>query len=468
MAVLAWLPTDCRLYRQEFPDLQAVTFDLPRSRERETHRVDRGYTHNTNVLMMVTGVSLSLSPKSWGARDEKGGRNSITDVPEETRHHRESEDTWDTRRPAHYTCTGEAWKEPVTWPATATKKEWEIFDHDVDQVLEAAIAGDEEGAVSQIQHPAKGKHLKEIAILRSDLRRLKKAFREATEVEKPALIKLRDNLRECIKILRQAECHHRDRKRRTKERCYFEKFNMRFTCGDFTTDRQRLESNQQRSYVRVLYIQQAPIRAFMDDLTITAKSVPQGRWILEDLVELTDWARMEFKPAKSRSLVLRRGHVQDRFLFKITEDIIPTGRLQRQGECEGEEEIQAETWMTPLENSGLPGKYKAWGYQYGVLPRLVWPLLVYEVPVSTVDGLKRKMNTYLRRWLASQEASASLTCTAQAASCSCLQDARVHQADIEIRTGHKWSASTALKGAEDRQHHQAGRGGILGNLDKVE
>ncbi|KAK0156549.1 Integrin beta-5 [Merluccius polli] len=37
-----------------------------------------------------------------------------------------------------------------------------------------------------------------------------------------------------------------------------------------------------------------------------------------------DWARMEFKPAKSRSLVLRRGCVQDRFCFKIKEDIIPT------------------------------------------------------------------------------------------------------------------------------------------------
>ncbi|KAK0141013.1 hypothetical protein N1851_022001 [Merluccius polli] len=62
--------------------------------------------------------------------------------------------------------------------------------------------------------------------------------------------------------------------------------------------------------------------------------------------------------------------------------------------------IQAETWMTSLEKSGLPGKYKAWGYQHGVrLPRLLWPLLVYKVPVSTVEGLERKMITYLRRWL---------------------------------------------------------------------
>ncbi|KAK0139990.1 hypothetical protein N1851_023097 [Merluccius polli] len=66
----------------------------------------------------------------------------------------------------------------------------------MDQVLEAAIAGDE------------NRHLKEIAILRGNLRRLKKAFCEAIEVELPALTKIRNNLRE-------------DRKRWTKERVDF-------------------------------------------------------------------------------------------------------------------------------------------------------------------------------------------------------------------------------------------------------
>ena len=125
--------------------------------------------------------------------------------------------------------------------------------------------------------------------------------------------------------------------------CYFDKFNMRFTCGNFTTDWQRLEvgivtgctislSSTGVQYWKAAFLQ-AHIRAFMDDLTITAKSVPEGitakslsegTWILEDLVGLTDWARMELKPAKSRSLVLRSGRVQDRFCFKIREDIIPT------------------------------------------------------------------------------------------------------------------------------------------------
>ena len=55
--------------------------------------------------------------------------------------------------------------------------------------------------------------------------------------------------------------------------------------------------------------------------------------------------------------------------------------------------------MTFLEKSGLPIKYKAQGYQQWVFPRLPWPLLIYEVPVSTVEGLEKKMNTYPSRWL---------------------------------------------------------------------
>ncbi|XP_058268375.1 uncharacterized protein LOC131367135 [Hemibagrus wyckioides] len=61
------------------------------------------------------------------------------------------------------------------------------------------------------------KRVKEIAILRGNLRRLRKAYREATADEKPALTEMCDNLRGRIKTLRRAECHSRDRKRRMKE-----------------------------------------------------------------------------------------------------------------------------------------------------------------------------------------------------------------------------------------------------------
>ncbi|KAK3520023.1 hypothetical protein QTP70_010861 [Hemibagrus guttatus] len=219
----------------------------------------------------------------------------------------------------------------------------------------------------------------------------------------------------------------------------------------------------------------------MDDLTIMAKSVPEGRWILEDLVELTYWARMEFKPEKSRSLVLKKGCIQDLFHFRIKDTIMkmvqerPVKSLGNWYMADLNDKqsvrdiIQVDTWMT--EKSGLPGKYKAWGYQHGVVPRLLWPLLVYEVSVSTVEGLERKINTYLRRWLVAprsfcfiglnstgsklqlpvtsvlEEYKATKTC--QAIMLRDSKDERVCQAGIVVRTGCKWSASRALTEAED-------------------
>ena len=728
------------------------------------------------------GQDSNHSPQNLQAQNEEGGRRSIAGVTEATRHQSEREVIQDTRRPSQNTRAGDVRKERVNWPTAAARKEWEMFDRDVDQVLEAASAGDvgkKLKAMSSIIwsmgadrfgkkelkrrvdiQPQENRRLKEIAVLRGDLRRLKRAFREASADERPAITEIRDNLRERIKILRRAECHRRDRKRRLKERAnftknpfkymskllgdkrsgelkatkeeveehlrqvhsdsrredglgemerltkpaeptiafkeeeptwqevnsflkkargksapgpngiqynvykhcerlrkrlwkllavawrknfladdwlvaegcfipkeenstgikqfrtisllnveakiflgilakrlttfmldngymdtsvqkggipgvsgclehtsviskiiedakrnngdlavlwldltnaygtipqkpveltlktyhiperfqkllqhYFDRFNIRFTCGDFTTDWQRLEvgivtgctisvilfsaamnllvksaEKLRRGAVLASGVQMLPIRAFMDDLTITARSVPEGRWILEDLIELTNWARMEFKPAKSRSLVLKKGRVQNRFRFKIGENIIPTVQEQPV-KCLGkwyradlndrqsvkEMLTQVETWMTSLEKSGLPGKYKAWGYQHGVLPRLLWPLLVYEVPVSTVEGLERKLNTYLRRWLGVPRSFCSIglystgsklqlpissvveeykaTKTRQAMMLRDSKDERVREAGIAVRTGRKWSASKALKDAEDRLHH---------------
>ena len=141
-------------------------------------------------------------------------------------------------------------------------------------------------------------------------------------------------------------------------------------------------------------ISQPPTRAFMDDMTITAKSVLEGKWMLQDLKELIDWARMKFKPSKSRSLILQKGKNQNRKI-RIGEEEIPTirekpvkslGKWFRDSlndrESINEMLSQAERWMESIDKSGLPGKYKAWCYQHGILPRMTWPLLMYEVPMN--------------------------------------------------------------------------------------
>lgn len=64
-------------------------------------------------------------------------------------------------------------------------------------------------------------------------------------------------------------------------------------------------------------VRQPPIRAFMDDLTVTTTAVPGAWWILQGLERIMAWARMSFKPAKSRSLVLKNGRVRDKLHFKL-------------------------------------------------------------------------------------------------------------------------------------------------------
>ncbi|KAJ3605309.1 hypothetical protein NHX12_027358 [Muraenolepis orangiensis] len=147
---------------------------------------------------------------------------------------------------------------------------------------------------------------------------------------------------------------------------------------------------------------QPPIRAFMDDLTVMTGSVPGCRWILKGLEELVEWARMRFKPAKSRSMVLRKGKVVDKFRFNADTAIPPISEkpvksLGKVFDCSLRDTTSIQStcteldgWLKSVDNSGLPGKFKAWVYQHGILPRILWPLLVYAVPISTVETLERR------------------------------------------------------------------------------
>lgn len=42
-----------------------------------------------------------------------------------------------------------------------------------------------------------------------------------------------------------------------------------------------------------------------------------------------------------------------------------------------------QTWLKIIDGSGLSGKYKVWIYQHGIVPRLMWLLLIYEVATTT-------------------------------------------------------------------------------------
>ena len=233
-------------------------------------------------------------------------------------------------------------------------------------------------------------------------------------------------------------------------------------------------------------IRQPPIRAFMDDLKVTTVSVPGCRWILQGLERLTTWARMRFKPEKSRSLVLKRGKVTDRFHFSVGDTHIPSvtekpvkspGKtfdcsLKDAASIKATNE-QLEIWLTTVDKSGLPGKFKAWVYQHGILPRILWPLLVYEFPISTVEGFERRVSSRLRRWLGLPRSLSSIALYGNknkltlpinslteefmvARAREVLQyreskDPKVSQAGIEVRTGRTGNHSNNPEQQPQRQ-----------------
>ncbi|KAJ3589962.1 hypothetical protein NHX12_007919 [Muraenolepis orangiensis] len=113
---------------------------------------------------------------------------------------------------------------------------------------------------------------------------------------------------------------------------------------------------------------------------------------------------MRFKPAKSRSMVLRKGKVVDKFRFNIADTAIqsisekPVKSLGKVFDCSLRDTTSIQStcteldgWLKSVDKSGLPGKFKAWVYQHGILPRILWPLLVYAVPISTVETLERRL-----------------------------------------------------------------------------
>lgn len=120
-------------------------------------------------------------------------------------------------------------------------------------------------------------------------------------------------------------------------------------------------------------------------MTVTTTSVPASRWILQVLDKLITWARMGFKPTKSRFLVLKRGKIVDRFCFSLAGATIPSiteqpvKSLGKVLDCRLEDSAsiqktskELKTWLSRVKKSGLPGRFKAWIYKYSIVPQVLW------------------------------------------------------------------------------------------------
>jgi hypothetical protein len=283
-------------------------------------------------------------------------------------------------------------------------------------------------------------------------------------------------------------------------RSYYNDINLRFTTKNFTTSWIQLQKGivtgctvsvilfiaamnliikagdrETRGPKTKSDIRLPPQRGFMDDLTITTESHIQARWILTALEDVVSWARMAFKPRKSRALILRRGKVVQNTALRVQGVEVPS-LIDNPIKCLGKwfditlgdanntqhVKQQLQEGLKKIEKTSLPGKFKAWIFQHGMLPRLLWPLMLYEIPTTVVEKLETMANKSLRRWFGLPPSMTSIGLynksgmlqlplssiveeykVAKARLVLTLRDfgdTCVSRAGIEVRTGRRWSA----------------------------
>lgn len=117
---------------------------------------------------------------------------------------------------------------------------------------------------------------------------------------------------------------------------------------------------------------------------------------------------MEIKPSKSRSISI----VNSDEKFNINGEAIPTLQekpIQSLGrwynaelkDTQQVEELRQNTinGLKQIDSIALPGKLKLWCFQFGLLPRLMWP-----------KRLERLVNTQVSKWLGYRDASVASGC----------------------------------------------------------
>ena len=154
------------------------------------------------------------------------------------------------------------------------------------------------------------------------------------------------------------------------------------------------------------------IKAFMDDLFLQTSSVVSTELLLQRCTFVLSWARMSFRASKSRSIVIQNGRVLDVSPFSFDNEAIPSihsnpvrflGRSIDVSLCDRQVvsafKDQVLYGLELINKSFHRGIHKVWILQHLFIPRLRWPLLIYEISVSIVLQLEQKISSHLRSWL---------------------------------------------------------------------
>ena len=185
------------------------------------------------------------------------------------------------------------------------------------------------------------------------------------------------------------------------------------------------------------------LRAFMDDLNLMSPSVKGTSVLLNRCCTALTWAKMKFKAAKSRYVVIKAGRT-------VCPAISPFGIPVVESEKEGCIDTSADSdmmyyvtglpaaegdripsihdnpvrflgriidgsltdrkntedlWkkaidgLLLIDRCSLKGSQKLWICHHLLMKRIQWSLLIYEITMNVAAKLEKKVSVYIRKWL---------------------------------------------------------------------
>ena len=232
------------------------------------------------------------------------------------------------------------------------------------------------------------------------------------------------------------------------------------------------------------------VRAFMDDINLMSTSVCHTQALLNKCATALSWAGMQFRADKSRSFVIVKGRSLNTTPFCTSPPESPTdfsnyipsihtepvkflGRIidgslsDRRSIDELEKKLL--DGLSMINKSSFKGAQKLWILQHLLIPRIQWPLLIYEVPVSKVSNLQGKISVFIRKWLGLHHTTSAICLYSSSSPCpmpiksllSILKRAKISGhlllrdssdplisgCDIKLKSG-KWEVAEAARAAE--------------------
>ena len=55
--------------------------------------------------------------------------------------------------------------------------------------------------------------------------------------------------------------------------------------------------------------------------------------------------------------------------------------------------------LKKINSNKLPGRYKAWIMEHMLLPRTMWPLMIYAFPATKVEKIQQLFTASVKKWL---------------------------------------------------------------------